>query len=89
MFIPDPTFLSFSHPVSRVEKILDSRIRICIKEFEYFEPIKEKLISKFSKIRFGMFILSPGSWLWFVFHPENKKALDPGSLIGICNTEHK
>jgi hypothetical protein len=58
MFIPDLTFPSFSHPVSRVEKILDSRIRICIKEFEYFEPIKEKLISKF--------------WLWFFSIPNLK-----------------
>ncbi len=49
-----------------------------------------KIDTQYSKIRSGMFIPDPGSWIWIFFHPwsririsdpEIKKAPDPGSRI--------
>jgi hypothetical protein len=59
--ISDPIF-SFPEP--------GIRIRIRIKEFQVFlTKITKKTDTKLSKIRSGVFIPDPRSWIWIFFHP--------------------
>jgi hypothetical protein len=60
MFIPDPTF-SIPYPGSRVDKIPEPDLHQIVLVFLTQHLIRVTYYSKFSKVRYEMFIPDPGS----------------------------
>jgi hypothetical protein len=85
MSVADSGCLSrIQDPRSRI-RIFPSRIRICIKEFKYFNPKNLYLVLK-NKIREELHgsQMDPGSAFFSIPDPEVKKGPDLGSPINTC-----
>ncbi len=91
MFIPDPGS-DFFHPGYRIPDpgLTRSRIPDPCQTQRISVFLTHKIDTLYSKIRSGIFIPDPGSWIWIFFHPWSririsdpgiKKAPDPGSRI--------
>ncbi len=72
---PGSEFFPIRDTRSRIQGQKDSRIRIRMKEFKYFNP---KIVSKLSEIWSGMFIPDPDLDFLPIPDPGVKKAPDPG-----------